>query len=89
MTSQRPRRRRTSSNRRPAVRVARNRDPSRPILVALHGGRELDPDASSFEHLYAESAVAGGAAGTAVWGGAKAGIARVTTGCLGSSSKQS
>ena len=28
--------------------------------MALHGGRELDPDASSFEHFYAESAVAGG-----------------------------
>jgi len=45
-----------------AVRAARNRDRSRSVLVILHGGREMDPDPSSFEHVYAEAAVGGGAA---------------------------
>jgi hypothetical protein len=44
------------------VRAACNRDPSRSVLVILHGGREMDPDPSSFEHVYAEAAVDGGAA---------------------------
>jgi poly-gamma-glutamate synthesis protein (capsule biosynthesis protein) len=45
-----------------AVRAARDRDPSRSVLVILHGGREMDPNPSSFEHVYAEAAVDGGAA---------------------------
>lgn len=45
-----------------AVRTARERDMTRPVLVILHGGREMAPVPSSFERTYAESAVRAGAA---------------------------
>ena len=45
-----------------AVSAARQQDPARPILVLLHGGRELDPEPSSFEHAYGRAAVRAGAA---------------------------
>jgi poly-gamma-glutamate synthesis protein (capsule biosynthesis protein) len=44
------------------VRDARTATPNMPILVLLHGGREMDPSPSSFETGYARAAVAAGAA---------------------------
>jgi len=44
------------------VRAAHVRDASRPVLVILHGGREMDPEAGSFERGYAIAAVHAGAA---------------------------
>jgi poly-gamma-glutamate synthesis protein (capsule biosynthesis protein) len=44
------------------VATARKQDPARPILVLLHGGREMDPEPSSFEHLFAQAALEAGAA---------------------------
>ena len=44
------------------IQAARRRDPRRPVLVILHGGRELDPSPSGFEQAYAETAVQAGAA---------------------------
>jgi poly-gamma-glutamate synthesis protein (capsule biosynthesis protein) len=45
-----------------SVRAARQAAPRRPVLVILHGGREMDPAPSSFEWMYARSAVDAGAA---------------------------
>lgn len=45
-----------------AVSAARAQDATRPVLVILHGGREMDPEPSSFEHAYADVVVAAGAA---------------------------
>jgi len=50
------------------VSAARKQDARRPILVILHGGRELDPEAGSFEHAYAAAAVEAGAAAVAFHG---------------------
>jgi poly-gamma-glutamate synthesis protein (capsule biosynthesis protein) len=44
------------------VRDARAATPDLPILVLLHGGREMDPSPSSFETRYARAAVDAGAA---------------------------
>ena len=44
------------------IRAAHLRYPQRPVLVILHGGRELDPSPSGFEQAYAEAAVHAGAA---------------------------
>jgi poly-gamma-glutamate capsule biosynthesis protein CapA/YwtB (metallophosphatase superfamily) len=51
-----------------AVRAAREQDGPRPVLVILHGGREMDAEPSSFEHVYAQAAVEGGAAAVAFHG---------------------
>jgi poly-gamma-glutamate synthesis protein (capsule biosynthesis protein) len=45
-----------------AVRAAHGTDAPRPVLVILHGGREMDPAPSGFERSYAQSAVEAGAA---------------------------
>ena len=45
-----------------AIRAAHKMDARRPVLVILHGGREMDSAPSSFERSYAEVAVAAGAA---------------------------
>jgi hypothetical protein len=44
------------------VRAAREQDAAKPVLVILHGGREMDPEPSSFERAYAQAAVEAGAA---------------------------
>jgi poly-gamma-glutamate capsule biosynthesis protein CapA/YwtB (metallophosphatase superfamily) len=44
------------------VEAARRRHPDLPVLVTLHGGRELDLGASTFEETYARAAAEAGAA---------------------------
>ena len=44
------------------VEAARRRHPGLSVLVTLHGGRELDPGASTFEETYARAAAEAGAA---------------------------
>jgi poly-gamma-glutamate capsule biosynthesis protein CapA/YwtB (metallophosphatase superfamily) len=45
-----------------AVRASRAADASKPVLVILHGGREMDPEPGSLERDYARAAVHAGAA---------------------------